>query len=50
MAAAALLGAATVFLSSVSVAITASKVTPIEAVRQSGSIQLKTAKKKSTYK
>lgn len=50
MAAAVLLGAATVFLSSVSVAITASKVAPIEAVRQSGSVKLKKAKKKSNYK
>ena len=47
---AALLGAATVFLSSVSVAITASKVTPIEAVRQSGSIKLKKIKKKNIFK
>lgn len=50
LAVAAILGSATVFLSSVSVAITASKVAPIEAVRQSGSIKLKKAKKKSSYK
>ena len=50
LGAAALLGAVTVFLSSVSVAITASKVTPIEAVRQSGSIKLKKTKKKNVFK
>ena len=47
---AAILGAVTVFLSSVSVAIAASKVAPMEAVRQSGSIKLKKAKKKISYK
>lgn len=50
IAVAALLGAGTVFLSSVSAAMSASKIAPVEAVRQSGSIKLKIPAKKKNCK